>query len=183
MVLKEDSEDSGVNFVALVDEPAIERNWFKFNKQMTFKADYDRKIITGALMVADLPIYRRSEEMGEFYVVFDKAQIELMAQKFMKRGYQSNFNLMHDEDMQVDGVTMFESFIVDKERGIAAPKGFEDIPEGSWFGSCKVENEGVWAKIKAGEFLGFSVEGMFDLVPQKPELEQKIIDIIDSIQS
>ena len=31
--------------------------------------------------------------------------------------------------------------------------------------------------------MGFSVEGMFDLVPQKPTLESKIIEIIDSIQS
>ncbi len=50
MILNESEEESGVNYVALVDEPAIERNWFAFNKQMSFKADVERKIITGALM-------------------------------------------------------------------------------------------------------------------------------------
>lgn len=183
LVLKDDTEDSGVNYVALVDEPAIERNWFAFKKEFKFAIDQERKIITGCLMVADLPIYRRSESMGEFYVVFDKAQIEQMVQKFMKMGYQSNVNEMHDSSKTVQGVTMFESFIVDSQRGIKAPNGFEGITEGSWFGSYKVDNAEIWAKVKDGSFMGFSVEGMFDLVPQKPTLESKIIDIIDSIQS
>ena len=183
LVLKDDTEESGVNYVALVDEPAIERNWFAFKKEFKFAVDQERKIITGCLMVADLPIYRRSEAMGEFYVVFDKAQIEQMVQKFMKMGYQSNVNEMHDPSKTVQGVTMFESFIVDSQRGIKAPNGFEGITEGSWFGSYKVDNAEIWAKVKDGSFMGFSVEGMFDLVPQKPTLESKIIDIIDSIQS
>jgi hypothetical protein len=76
---------------------------------------------------------------------------------------------------------MFESFIVDNQRGIKAPKGFEDVPEGSWFGSYKVENDLVWSMVKEGKFQGFSVEGMFDLQPQEPTLEQQIIDIIKEI--
>ena len=185
LVLKDDAEESGVNYVALVDEPAIEQNWFAFAKEQQFKfavMDEERKIITGPLMIADLPIYRRSEAMGEFYVVFDKGQIELMVQKFFKMGYQSNVNEMHDPSKIVDGVTMFESFIVDEQRGIQPPNGFENITEGSWFGSYKVDNEEVWAKVKDGSFMGFSVEGMFDLVPQKPTKESEIIDIIERIQ-
>jgi len=186
LVLKDDAEDSGVNYVALVDEPAIEQNWFAFAKEQQFKfavMDEERKIITGPLMIADLPIYRRFEKMGEFYVVFDKGQIELMVQKFFKMGYQSNVNEQHDPSKIVDGVTMFESFIVDEQRGILPPKGFEKATQGSWFGSYKVDNPEIWAKVKDGSFMGFSVEGMFDLVPQKPSLESEIIDIIESIQS
>jgi hypothetical protein len=183
LVLTEDIEDSGINYVALVDEPAIERNWFAFNKEFRFKADLDRKIITGCLMVADLPIYRRSEKMGEFYVIFDKAQIELMVQKFMRMGFQNNVNEMHEMSKKVEGVTMFESFIVDSQRGIKPPTGFENITEGSWFGSYKVDNEDIWNKVKDGSFMGFSVEGMFDLVPQKATLESEILDIISQIQS
>jgi hypothetical protein len=183
LVLTEDLEDSGINYVALVDEPAIERNWFAFNKEFKFKADLERKIITGCLMIADLPIYRRSEKMGEFYVIFDKMQIELMVQKFMKLGFQNNVNENHEASKKVEGVTMFESFIVDNQRGIKAPVGFENITEGSWFGSYKVENEDIWNKVKDGSFMGFSVEGMFDLVPQKKTLESEILEIIESIQS
>jgi hypothetical protein len=57
---------------------------------------------------------------------------------------------------------MFESFISDKVRGIQPMKGFEDVPDGSWFGSFKVDNPEVWAEIKAGNVRGFSVEGQFN---------------------
>jgi hypothetical protein len=153
---------------------------------MKFAMDKERKIITGALMLADLPIYRRSEKMGEFYVVFDKFQIEKIVQRFMKNGFTDNVNKMHDAKQTVDGVYMYESFIVDSQRGIRPPVGFEDAPEGSWFGSYKVDNEDVWNNfIKTGEFKGFSVEGVFDLVPEgdakEKDIMKQIVDIIASI--
>ena len=182
LVLKDDAENSGFNYVALTDEPAIERNWFAFNKEMKFSIDEERKIITGPLIIADLPIYRRTDEMGEFYVVFDKTQTELMVQKFMRMGYQNNVNEQHDPNKIVEGVTMFEIFIVDSQRGIKAPEGFNNITEGSVFCSYKIDNEVIWGKVKDGTFMGYSVEGFFDLVPQEPTLESQIISIIDSIQ-
>jgi len=157
------NDDVEVDFVALVDRPAIEKDFLMFKEA---KANFviqseDRRIVSGALMLADTPIYR-NDQNGEYYVTFTKDTIEKIAQKFFKKGYQSNVNLMHDEALAVEGVTMYESFIVDSSRGVMAMKGFEDAPEGSWFGSFKVENESVWNKIKSGEFKGFSVEGIFN---------------------
>jgi len=162
------NDDVEVDFVALVDRPAIERDFLKFKEA---KANFviqseDRRIVSGALMLADTPIYR-NDQNGEYYVTFTKDTIEKIAQKFFKKGYQSNVNLMHDEALAVEGVTMYESFIVDSSRGVMAMKGFEDAPEGSWFGSFKVENESVWNKIKSGEFKGFSVEGIFNYKKEK----------------
>lgn len=182
LVIKDEDDNMGVNFVALVDEPAIESNFFAFSDQLRFIADKERRIITGALMIADLPIYRRNEKMGEFYVVFDKIQIEKIVQRFMKKGYHDNVNKMHDGSQVVDGVFMYESFITDSQRGILAPKNFNNIPDGSWFGSYKVENDEIWNEfIKTGEFKGFSVEGLFDMIPERTALESEIIDIIKSI--
>jgi hypothetical protein len=162
------NDDVEVDFVALVDRPAIEKDFLMFKEA---KANFviqseDRRIVSGALMLADTPIYR-NDQNGEYYVTFTKDTIEKIAQKFFKKGYQSNVNLMHDEAMAVEGVTMYESFIVDSSRGVKAMKGFEDAPEGSWFGSFKVENESVWNKIKSGEFKGFSVEGIFNYKKEK----------------
>lgn len=176
-----DDEESTVSYVALVDNPATERNWFAFSKQMKFKVDEQRRIITGALMVADLPIYRSSEKMGEFYVVFDSHQIEKIVQKFFKQGNTANVNMMHDANKQVDGVYMFESFIVDSRRGIKAPEGFTGITEGSWIGSYKIDNDEVWTSVMNGTFKGYSVEGMFDMEIHKKTQEQEIIDLIDEI--
>jgi len=162
------NDDVEVDFVALVDRPAIEKDFLMFKEQ---KANFviqseDRRIVSGALMLADTPIYR-NDQNGEYYVTFTAPTIEKIAQKFFKKGYQSNVNLMHDEALAVEGVTMYESFIVDSARGVVAMKGFEDAPEGSWFGSFKVENESVWNKIKSGEFKGFSVEGIFNYKKEK----------------
>ena len=178
---EDDNDESTVSFVALVDHPAIERNWIAFNKQFKFKTDNERRIITGPLMIADLPIYRQSKEMGEFYVVFDKSEIEKIVQKFFRQHNTSNVNMMHDANKQVGGVYMFESFIVDTARGIKAPEGFTGITEGSWIGSYKVDNDEVWTSVINGTFQGFSVEGIFDMVMEKKTVEDEIIQVIDEI--
>jgi hypothetical protein len=164
---------SEVDFVALVDKPAIERNFLRFNENRTnfVIQNEERRIVSGPLMLADTPIYR-NDENGEYYVMFTKDTIEKIAQKFFKKGYQSNVNLMHDNNQAVDGVTMFESWIVDDSRGIASMKGFEDVPQGSWLGSFLVENDSVWGKVKSGEFKGFSVEGLFNYKKEKQEMSK-----------
>ena len=48
--------------------------------------------------------------------------------------------------------------------------GFEDVADGSWFGSFYVENNDVWNQVKSGELRGFSVEGLFDYEEPKKEL-------------
>lgn len=130
----------------------------------------DERIISGPLMLADQLIYRDNEKFGEHYVKFSADTIKEIAIKFAKRKYQSNVNLMHDPSQVVDGVTMFESFIVDKKRGVLPMAGFEDVADGSWFGSFYVENPDVWDQVKSGELRGFSVEGLFDYEEPKKQL-------------
>lgn len=138
-----------------------ERKLKQIDKQNFEIQDEEEKIISGPLMLADTPIYR-NDQNGEYYVVFTKDTIKQIAQKFFKKGYQKNVNLMHDSGQTVSGLTMFESWISDEKRGIKAMKGFENVPDGSWFGSFKVENDDVWQLIKDGKVKGFSVEGVFN---------------------
>jgi hypothetical protein len=130
----------------------------------------DEHIISGPLMLADEIIYRENERFGAHYVRFSADTIKDIAIKFAKRKYQSNVNLMHDPSQVVEGVTMFESFIVDKKRGVLPMTGFEDVADGSWFGSFYVENNEVWNQVKSGELRGFSVEGLFDYEEPKKQL-------------
>ena len=180
--ISEDLDDNAeVSYVALVDRPAIQRNWNAFKQNFKFEiVSEEKRIISGPLMLSDSPIYRNDATHGEYYVVFSKDTIFKIAQKFFKKGYQNNVNLMHDQSQQVDGITMFESFISDKERGISPMKGFEDAPDGSWFGSFKVDNDEVWAKVKSGEFKGFSVEGIFEYSKAKTK-EQELLEMIKEI--
>jgi hypothetical protein len=168
-IVSDENSDLEVDYVALVDKPAIEKNFLAFNEheqKMAFAIQDDEQIITGALMLADKPIYR-NDENGEYYVIFSKDTIKKIAQKFFTKGYQSNVNLMHDSGQRLEGLTMFESWITDQKRGIQAMKGFEDVPEGSWFGSFKVNNPDVWQMVKEGKVKGFSVEGLFQMKPSE----------------
>ena len=136
-------------------------------------------------MLADKPIYRNNKKFGEHYVTFTAETIKDIAIKFSKKGYQGNVNLMHDQDMRLDGLIMFESFIVDKERGIMPMAGFEDAKDGSWFGSFYVENEQAWKLIKEGKVKGFSVEGFFEYPMEKKTptyAEQKLAELAELLK-
>ena len=176
-----------VDFVALVDRPAIGRSFLAFNDQhrQTFAIqDEEQRIISGPLMLADSPIYR-NDDRGEYYVTFTKDTIKQIAQKFFRKGYQNNVNLMHDDGEMLVGLTMFESFITDEKRGIKPMAAFADVPDGSWFGSFKVDNDGAWNMIKDGKVKGFSIEGVFNYrkaesIDEKSEkLWSQILDILN----
>lgn len=161
MINPEETSDVEVSFVALVDKPAIERNFMTFKSQtLNFAVDADKRIISGPAMVADVPIYRK-DAGGEYNVFFSASTIKEIALKFAKKGYAKNLNLFHDPTMPAEGVTIFNSFVSDKAIGVLPMVGFEDLPDGSWFITAKVESEEIWQRIKAGEFKGFSVEGNF----------------------
>jgi hypothetical protein len=178
------NDDSQVDFISLVDSPAIQKNWNAFNKTQKFEVtNEDRRIISGAIMLADTPIFRSDTTYGDYYVAFSRDTILKIVQKFFKKGFQSNVNLMHNSNAAFEGVTLFESFISDPSRGIMPMKGFEDAPEGSWFGSMIVDNEDAWSKVKNGEIMGFSVEGLFNYKPKEVNKVASMVDAIKKILS
>lgn len=179
LIINENLKDEAeVSYVALVDKPAIQRDFIAFADSIKFSVtDEEKRIVSGPLMVADQLIYRNSPNIGEHYVKFSSDTIKQIAIKFFKKGHQQNVNLMHSPDMKVENVTMFESFIVDKERGIAPMAGYEDLPNGSWFGSFYIENEDVWSAVKEGKFKGFSVEGMFDYKNPENDMDKKLQEL------
>ena len=179
-----------VDFVAVVDDPAIKRGWMKFDGKRPYKfevTDTERRIITGALMIADLPIYRRDDERGEYNVVFRKPTIENIVKKWGKGGYHNNVNRMHDGSDRPTGIYLIESFLIDKARGIQTPAIFDAAPDGSWFASYYVENDELWQQVKDGTFTGFSVEGFFELamsahkVNKVSDLERGLIALSNAL--
>ena len=183
--INEDLMDgSEVDFVALVDKPAIERNFLRFKEdRINFEIqDEDRRIISGPIMLADTPIYR-NDNGQEYFVSFPKDTIYKIIKKMFQKNYTGNVNLMHDPKKIVEGVTMFECWISDESRGVKPMKGFEDAPDGSAFASYFVDNEDVWQKVKSGEFKGFSVEGLFNYKRGEQEMnyEEKLWSDIANI--
>ena len=175
----DEQDETRVEKISFVDDPAIERQWMAFKKSpYRFKADEEKRVVSGPLMVAGLPIYRHDEKNGEYYVQFDADSIQRAVLKFFKEQRMSEVNLMHETD--VEGVFMFESFIIDERK--QTPEGFDKLPNGSWFGSFKVDNDEVWTKVKDGTFRGFSVEGIFAELSDRAideELIETIIRVIN----
>ena len=150
----------------------------KFKIQFAIQ-DEEKRIVTGAAMIADLPIYRRDDVRGEYYVVFDKDSIFKIAKKWARGNKYDAVNTHHKTPI-ADGVSLFESYIIDRERGVMPPKGFEEVADGSWFVSYLIDNEDVWSKVKSGEFKGFSVEGVFDF---PVDADEQLIEQMKSILS
>ena len=179
-------DESGVTAIALVDQPAIESNWMAFSKQLEYKfniKDEEKRIIEGYFMVADLLIPRIGENGEKFFVKFSAKTIEQIREKQSRLGLNNNFNLMHDPRQIAEGVYMLDNLIIDNERGKVAPKEFEKVPNGSLWGSAKVDNDEIWEQVKNGEFTGFSVEGMFKQLEPVTMDEDLINKIRQAIQA
>ena len=164
----------GLQAIALVDRPAIGVNYQAFETQKFEVINEEQRIVMGAAMIPDLPIYRR-DDSGEYYAIFKKETIKALVQKYFKESKQGSFNEEHDQFKILDGVYVYQSFITDEKLGISAPRGFENIADGTWFIAAKVDNDEAWAKVKEDGLLkGFSVEGIFNLEPYKFKTMNKI---------
>ena len=163
-----DMDDSGIYKVSLVDFPAVESDFVYFDKQAEILklaiANEEQRLVTGVLMRADFPIYRYSKDMGEYYIVYSKDTIKIMAEKMMVDNTFNNINIQHEDGTDVYGINLVEVFIKDTDKGID-PKGFEYVENGSLFATYKVNVDSIWEQIKDGTFRGFSLEGLFDLIP------------------
>lgn len=160
------NDECGVYKVSCVTDPATEVNWVAFDENkpiVKFSVD-DKKerMITGVIMLADSPIYRRTPDNYEYYVVYSKETLKQMAEKMIFDGVGSNINIQHQDGTDVDGVNLVELYVIDREKGIA-PTAFESVPDGSLMATYKVHNDDLWEMIENGDVLSFSLEGIFQM--------------------
>jgi hypothetical protein len=162
--IEADSVDTEMVGIAIVDIPAHLKKAYVFSGESKprYFADAKRGVIFGVAIAADELIYRNDQD-GEYYVFFDADTIWNMRLKLMRTGQMNNVNLMHT-DKKVDA-TLLDSFIVDSKMGIAAPEVMADqnLKEGSWIVSYKVDDPAVLAKVEKGELNGWSIEAFLDM--------------------
>lgn len=157
-----DSDELGMDAISLVEFPAVEVDFLTFNKeQMDFTQFNDEKReITGVVCLADTPILRKNETLGIHAIIFEKDMIKQMMLRYFKKGLGNQVNIEHQGPM-IDGLTMIESYVKDSNRNVS-PIEFQDVPDGSWIATFKVENDEVWNQIKEEHTLrGFSLQGYF----------------------
>ena len=193
LILDEESE-LGIEAISVVENPAIEEDFIALKSQEIKLAEIDgeKKILMGALLVPNKPIYRRNGE-DEYYIYFSKDTVEKASQMYLMQGNQNNSTLEHQYEL--NGLSLVESWIVEDKVHDKSVKYGMDLPIGTWVGSVKVNNDKVWNEfVKTGKVKGFSIEGYFADKMERPKepikeevqatLEEKLLqEIIDIIKN
>ena len=162
LVLDEDKLLHGIDAISIVEHPAIEEDFITMSKDHKFEfkeVDQEKKILMGAAMIPEKPIYRVDGD-EEYYVFFTKDTIRRASELYLMNGKQGNATLEHQE--KISGLSLVESWIIeDPEKDKSRAYGLE-YPVGTWMVSMKVNNEDIWNEyVKSGKVKGFSIEGWF----------------------
>ena len=180
LILDEQNEFSGVEAISVVENPAIEEDFIALADQEVKLAEIDKekRILMGALLVPNKPIYRRNKE-EEYYVYFSKDTIRKTAEMFLMKGNQNNSTLEHQ--LPLNGLSLVESWIVEDEVKDKSRLYEMNVPVGTWMGAVKVNNEEVWNDyVKTGKVKGFSIEGYFD--DKMPRPQESINEELSAIE-
>lgn len=159
LFIDEEDEISGIEAISVVESPAIESDFIALKNQEFKLAEIDKekRLIMGAALIPNKPIYRQTEEQ-EYYIYFSKTTVRKASELFFMRGNQNNATLEHQ--LELKGLTAVESWIVESEQDKSRMYNL-NVPMGTWMVSMKVLNDEVWKKVKNQEIKGFSIEGYF----------------------
>lgn len=179
LIIDDTMEVHGIDAISIVENPAIEEDFIALNseqKEYHFaEVSKEKKIIMGAMLIPDKPIYRRDEENGEYYIYFSQDTIRKCMEMFFQNGNQGNATFEHQES--ITGLTMVESWIVEDTEKDKSNLYNLNVPVGTWMGTIKVENDVIWNEfIKTKKVKGFSIEGYF---ADKAKLPLSKIDQVD----
>ena len=180
LILDEESE-LGIEAISVVENPAIEEDFIALKSQEFKLAEIDgeRRILMGALLIPNKPIYRRNGE-DEYYIYFSKDTVLKASQMYLMNSKQNNSTLEHQ--YQLEGLSLVESWIVEDKVHDKSVKFGMDLPLGSWVGSVKVNNDQIWNEfVKTGKVKGFSIEGYFADKMERPK-DQTIKDELAAIE-
>ena len=180
LILDEESE-LGIEAISVVENPAIEEDFIALKSQEFKLAEIDgeRRILMGALLIPNKPIYRRNGE-DEYYIYFSKDTVLKASQMYLMNSKQNNSTLEHQH--AIEGLSLVESWIVEDKVHDKSVKYGMDLPLGSWVGSVKVNNDKIWNEfVKTGKVKGFSIEGYFADKMERPN-DQTIKDELAQIE-
>ena len=170
-LILDDNEDlTGIEAISIVENPAIEEDFIALKGEQQLQlaeVDKEKRILLGALLVPNKPIYRKSGE-DEYYIYFSRDTVRKASQIYLQKGNQNNSTLEHKHSLK--GLSLVESWIVeDSKKDKTALYGLE-YPVGTWVGAVKVNNEQVWQEfVKTGKVKGFSIEGYFADKAERPK--------------
>jgi len=170
LIIDENDDLNGIEAISIVENPAIEEDFIALKDKKPLQlteVDKEKKILMGALLIPNKPIYRANAD-EEYYIYFSRETVLKASQKYLKSGNQKNSTLEHQMNLQ--GLTLVESWIKEDMVHDKSVKYGMDVPLGTWMGSVKVDNDEVWnTYVKTGLVKGFSIEGYFCDKAESPQ--------------
>lgn len=182
LIIDEHDEIGGVNAISLVSDPAIESDWVTLSKQKKVELkvlDEEKRILMGAALIPNKPIYRRGENGSEYHIFFSEKTIRKAAELYLQKGLQSESTLEHE--ITLKGNTVVETWIKEDEVHDKSVKYGLDAPVGTWLVSMKINDDSVWELAKQGHIKGFSIEGYFTDSVVKQSSDKTPQDIYNEI--
>jgi hypothetical protein len=170
LFIEEDSLDSGIQAISIVENPAIEENFvaLKAEKVELAEVDKEKRILMGPALIPNKKIYRRGVDDEEYYIFFSEETVVKASQLFLSRGNQNNSTLEHEYNIK--GMSVVESWIVEDEKKDKSALYNLNMPKGTWMVSVKVNNDEIWEEfVKTGKVKGFSIEGYFTDNADRPK--------------
>jgi hypothetical protein len=158
------TEPLGVDAIAFTSNPAVLVKGVAFKSQAkSHFADEKKYRITAPAMIP-MDIYRRDDEMGEYYVQFSEQEIDTIFKDFMLNLNNRNlFNLEHEGD-QIVPAYILEAWLVDNPEGDKAKTTFGiSVPKGTLMVTAQVTDTEYYNKLVEAGQVGFSIEGFLGL--------------------
>ena len=93
LILDENQEESGIEAISIVENPAIEEDFIALKSDEIKLAEIskEKKILMGALLIPNKPIYRKNGE-DEYYIYFSKDTVVKASQMYLTR-QSKQFNI------------------------------------------------------------------------------------------
>jgi hypothetical protein len=176
LYIDNEAED-GVFAISLVENPAIEENFIALSAQgIDLKVvDEERRIVVGFALVPEKRIYRKMKGK-EFNIYFSKETISKTAELYMKNLNLNNVTTEHEKP--VTGCSVIESWIVEDPKNDKSNLYNLSAKGGEWVVMMKIYNDEEWNQIKAGDYKGFSIEGIYQGF-EALEMQEEVKELTD----
>jgi hypothetical protein len=158
------NEPLGVDAIAFTANPAVLVKGVAFKSQAkSHFADEKKYRITAPAMIP-MDIYRRDDDMGEYYVQFSEVEIDTIFKDFMLNLNNRNlFNLEHEGDKIVPAYIL-EAWLVDNPEADKAKSTFGiSVPKGTLMVTAQITDTDYYNKLVEAGQVGFSIEGFLGL--------------------
>lgn len=157
-------EPLGIDMIAFTSNPAVMVKGvaFKYQNKLSFSDNLKYRITAPAMI--PMEIYRRDEEMGEYYVQFTEEEIDTIHKEFMSDLKNRDiFNLEHNAEQKVPAY-LLEAWIVDNPKEDKSYSTFGiDVPKGTLMVTAQITDEGYYQELVKEGRVGFSIEGFLGL--------------------